>query len=444
VTARARLGRDGLERQIEAALEPGGFVGDRQCFSFVDDLEEVEREVAGLIETEPARAVSLYEAFLAGCHEKVDELDDSSGSFGDFVGGLFCGWVNARQGAGASRDETAVRLLRWMEDDPYGFCFGLEKDLAVVLDKAGLAALVEQVRERFEAAGSATEESSARSDDYVRRRWAEVLRALYLAQRDVGAYVELAEETRLTAEDCHAVATMLAARRRPEEALEWVDRGIAVGASAGYGSLDGHDLADLRRRLLRRLGREQEALESAWEAFREHPSKYTYRDLMKFVPKADRAAWHERTIDAAAGSDLHSVIDLLLETRETGRLVELVRRSRDEALERVSHYTLEPTANKLEKADAGAAARVWRAMGMRIVKAGKSKYYDAALRNFERAKRCYTTAGHDADWQQVVSEVRTEHQRKYGFMPRFEQLVSGAGPAEEPPFLERAKTRWIG
>ena len=147
-----------------AALEPGRFVGDRGCFSFVDDLEVVEREVAGLVETEPARAVSLYEAFLAGCHEKADEIDDSSGSFGDFVGGLFCGWVKARQAAGASPHETAAHLLGWIEDDPYGFCWRIEKDLAAVLGKAELAALVEQARERFDAAGSAAEGSSARGE----------------------------------------------------------------------------------------------------------------------------------------------------------------------------------------------------------------------------------------------------------------------------------------
>lgn len=444
MTTGAASRRDGLERQIEAALDPGYSVGDRDCFSFVEDLEEVEREVARLVETEPGRAVSLYEAFLAGCHEKAEEIDDSSGSFGDFVGELFCGWANARQAAGADPGETAARLLGWMEDDPSGFCFRLEKDLAEVLDRAGLGALVEQVRKRFDAAGPRAEGPARRSRDYARRRWAEVLRALHLAQKDIAAYLGVAEETGLTAADCHAVARMLVARRRPEEALEWVERGIELEETASRGSLAGRDLADLRRRLLQRLGREQEALESAWAAYRRHPSTGTYRELMKFVPKADRAAWHEQAIQAAADGDLHSLIDLLLETKEIERLTELARRSDAQALERVSHYVLEPAAKKLERTDAAAAACLWRAMGMRIVNAGKSKYYDAALQNFASAKRCYAATRLEADWEQVVGEVRAKHHRKYGFMPRFEQLVSGSGPGEEAPFLERAKARWIG
>ena len=108
----------------------------------------------------------------------------------------------------------------------------------------------------------------------------------------------------------------------------------------------------------------------------------------------------------------------------------------------MSHYALEPAARRLEKAHPAEAARLWRAMGMRVVNAKKSKYYGAALGNFEQAKRCYVKAGLGADWDRVVREVREVHHRKTGFMPGFEDVVKGAGPSTEPPFLERAKARW--
>ena len=216
---------------------------------------------------DPARAVALYETFLAGCYEKVEELDDSSGSFGQFVDGLFCGW---------------------MDDDPYGFCYHLERNAAKVLDKKGL--------------------------------------------------------------------------------------------SAGY------DLARVKRQLLVKLGRGNEALEAAWADYCRHPSKYTYDDLMKYVPKAKRPMWHGKAMEASEGADLHSCMELLLETKELGRLAGLVRRSKDSALEDLSHFITEPAARRLEKTHPDVAARLWRAQGMRIVQAKKSKYYEAALLNFERAK----------------------------------------------------------
>jgi hypothetical protein len=75
-----------------------------------------------------------------------------------------------------------------MDDDPYGFCDQLEEDVAKVFNRAGL-----------------------------------------------------------TAQDCHAVATLLVTRRQPAEALAWVERGIDLDTRASHGSIAWHDLAGLKR-----------------------------------------------------------------------------------------------------------------------------------------------------------------------------------------------------
>ncbi len=445
MSRKARRTADPVEQKIEAALDPGRFVSDRACFSFVGDLEAVEHEVAERIHVTPARAIALYEAFLAGCYEKANEVDNSSGSFGMFVTSLYCGWVEARQAAGAAPDETATQLLAWMDDDPFGFSYQLEKDAAKVLDKAGLAALASQVRARFDRFSATRPEAGTGESlerNPARRRWADALRTVYREQGDVNAYVGLAEETGLRAQDCHAVAAMLAARGENEQALSWVERGIELDKMAPHGSWSGRDLATLKPRLLKELGRDSEALEVAWAEYRQHPSRYCYDDLMQLVPRTEHQLWHEKAIEAAMGTNLHSLIELLHHTWEIERLAELVRGSADDALEAVSRYATEPAAEQLEKTHPGVAARLWRALGMRIVNAKKSKHYDAAVRNLARARRCYEKAGLTADWQQVVSEVRGEHHRKTGFMPSFEEMVRGSGDGVEPSFLERAKARW--
>jgi uncharacterized Zn finger protein len=126
-----------------------------------------------------------------------------------------------------------------------------------------------------------------------------------------------------------------------------------------------------------------------------------------------------------AEADLGSLIELWLETKEIERLVERLRRVKDSELEALSHYTTEPVAKRLVKSHPAVAAKVFRALGMRILNAKKSKYYDAALSNFEDAKNCYARAGLDAKWKAVVDEVRQAHHRKVGFMGGFERLVSG-------------------
>jgi hypothetical protein len=368
-----RRGADPFERQMELALNPGVFIPDRDCCSFVSELEEVAAMIAKLARAAPARAAALYETFLAGCYQKAEELHDSSGSFGQFVGDLICKWIKARQASGADPDETAARLLAWMDDDPYALCYDIEKDASKAFDKAGLAAFERQIRARFEAAETAKPaqgKAPGHEPEYRRRRGSEILRTIYLAQRNLAAYIALATQTGITAKDCHALATMLVTRRKPEEALVWVKRGISLDRDeptwADHSRLPTHGL---HRELLTRLGRGNEAIEAAWADFREDPGKYSYAELMKFVPKTGRAAWHEKAMDAAKGDDLQSLIELFIETKETKRLAELVRGATDQALEKVSHYATEPAAKKLEKAEPGLAARLWRAQGMRIVNA---------------------------------------------------------------------------
>lgn len=445
MTRKSSSKRDRIEHPIESALNPGVFIVERACFSFVSDLQQVAAKIATLTGTEPSRAVDLYETFLAGCYEKANELDDSSGSFGQFVEDLFCGWIKARQAADADPEETAARLLAWMDDDPWGFCHSLEKDAVKVLNRAGLAAFERRIRVRFSSAAiakPATDGSRARPLEYERRRWGEALRTVYAAQRNVAAYVALAEQTGLTPADCHAIARLLAGRRKLADALTWVERGLGIERSTPHDSMAGYDLRKLKRDLLVKLGRRNEALEAAWADFREHPSRYSYEDLMTYVPRAQRSSWHARAIEAARGGDLDSVIELLTETRDLARLADLVRETAESALEGVSHHVTEPAAIKLEKRHPDAAARLWCALGMCIVNAKKSKYYDIALERFEQAKRCYQRAGLLSDWESVVNRVRASHHRKMGFMSGFENVAAGCGPSSAPSFLERAKAKW--
>ncbi len=97
---------------------------------------------------------------------------------------------------------------------------------------------------------------------------------------------------------------------------------------------------------------------------------------------------------------------------------------------------------QLGKTHPDLAARLWCAQGMRLLVAGKSKYYDAAVANFEHAKQCFEMAGLSSNWTLIVNRVQTVHRRKLGFMSQFEELVVGRGPITRPSFLERARAKW--
>ncbi len=443
MSKRPRQILDPIERKIECALDPDHFISYNNCFSFVRNLEEVESEIAKLVTNEPTRAASLYEAFLAGCNEKANEIDDSGGSFGVFVDGLVCGWINSRQAAGVDPDETATRLLFWMDHDPFCLLHQIERETAKVFNKAGLAAFERQVRARFDRGFAATSHDPAqRRPTSAQRHWGEVLQAIYLQQKNVEAYANLAELTGLAVPDCLAIARILLTRRKFEDALAWVARGLEIDKDTPYSSAAGHDLTRLKRELLARAGRGNEALDAAWIEYQKYPSRLSYDELMKFVPRIDRPSWHKKAIEAATDSNLSAFIELHLSTGEVERLVDRLRQASDDALEAESHYVIERTAKKLAKTQPEISARLWCAQGMRILKRKKSKYYREALSDFKNAKRCYERAGRNSVWLGLVHDIRSEHYRKKGFIAEFEDMVAGKKPGSQPSFLERAKARW--
>lgn len=258
---KARRNADPLERQIELALRPGSFIGDRECFSFVRALDKALASIGALTKTEPARAAALCETFLAGCYEKVEELDDSSGCIGQFVSDLIGAWIN------------------------------IEKDFAQALDKPGLAEFERRIRVRFEAAARPEPGTPPGSHDHPHRRCSEVPRTPYNARTNMAAYVARAEQAGITARDCSVLGGLLA-RRRPHEALAWVERGLALERKAPGFSTVGCELARLKRQLLTKLDGGDEAVRAAWSEFQSEADKYPDEGLMKLVPKAERAAWH--------------------------------------------------------------------------------------------------------------------------------------------------------
>jgi tetratricopeptide (TPR) repeat protein len=427
---------DPMKRMIENALRPGHFIGWREADAFSIGLRQTQVAIAALMKSRPERTVALYETFIAGCAEKADEVDGSDGEFGAFAGGLFCGWIKARQAAGADRTETARLLLAWMDDDPYAFCHDLERGAVKVLDREGLKSFEQAVRVRFDEASAAPGQPEDHARDYQFRRWGTVLKTIYAAQRDIEKYLDLTAQAGLGEADYETIAAMYQAKRKPLDALEWVERGLKIDQRSGF------KLGRMRRKLLVQLDRGGEALDSAWEEFAAHPDKFTYDELMRYVPKPARGAWHEKAMAASEKGELGSLIELWLGTKEIGRLAERLDSAGNTELDRLSHDVAELAAERLARTHPAVAAKVFRAVGMHTIDAGDSEHYDAALSNLEKAMTCYRKAGLDAQWNALVAEIRGKHRRKTSLMPGFEKLVAGVGPSREPAFLDRARKRW--
>ena len=85
-----------MGRPIEPTLMPECCISHHADRSFVEELGIVERQLAGLVATDPAQAVWLYATFLVGRLRKIGEIDGSSGGFGWFVDSCQQCWSNGR------------------------------------------------------------------------------------------------------------------------------------------------------------------------------------------------------------------------------------------------------------------------------------------------------------------------------------------------------------
>ncbi|MGH9345432.1 MAG: DUF6880 family protein, partial [Terriglobia bacterium] len=377
--------------------------------------------------------------FIAACYLKADEID-SEWDFGRFIGELACAWIQARQTAAVDPEETARTLLLWIDRDNYGFMNDLGTDAVKVLNETGLTAFEKEIQARFEAA---CENSQEQSGNYRCNHWGTVLRSIYMQQRSVEKYLNLTARTGLTPADCANIASMLQGKRKFKDALEWVERGLKLEDVPSLHVGLGCNLATMRRALMEKLGRGGESLDSAWEEFQARPGMLTWEELHRYVPKSERGSWHEKAMAAAEQGNLAPFIELCLETKETGRLANRLSCCADRELEALSHYVMEPAAKALAKAQPAIAARLFRAMCVRILNAGKSKYYDASLANIGEARRYYLAAGLSDQWELLVTEIRRNHYRKSAFMPGFEAIAAGKRAREKQTYLDKAYSQWM-
>ena len=443
---RKRKKSDPLVSEIEHALNLGEFISYGRSWDFVRDLEDVKHKIDALVKDGQAeRAVSLYKLFLSGCYEKADEIDDSGGNLGMFFEDLFCAWINARQKAKYDPAETVQNILKWMDNDSYGFCYEIERNVVKVLNKESVKLFESAIKLRFEKAfASVDDRKCERIFDYPRevRKNVSILKVTYVQSKDTSAYLALCEKTQTTPEDCENIANLYQVKRKYQDALSWVDKGLKLEKKGNWGNQSSIGLTELKQDLLNKLGHREDALDLAWAEFKKHPSNFSYDKLMKFVDKEDVKLWHQKALGKAQNTSLSGFIDICVKTKEWDTLAEHVSSIDSEPLEELSHYTTERAAKGLSKKHGLAAAKIYGALGLRILKKGKSNYYQYALEHFRHVCKLYEKAGRLQLWIDLVERVRRDHSRKYSFIGDFEEIVERRPLKKSDSFETRALKRW--
>jgi uncharacterized Zn finger protein len=332
-----------------------------------------------------------------------------------------------------------------MDNDNYGFCFEIERNMVKVLNKRSMRLFEATIKSRFEKAyATDLQKKHKRVSDcsWEVRKNVSILKVIYVESKDTSAYLALCEKTGTTPRDCENIANIYKVKRKYQEALSWVKKGLKLEKKERWGNQSGFGLTGLQQDLLNKLGRREDAFALAWAEFKKHPSSFAYETLMKFVDAKNVKLWHEKALEKAKDSSLSGFIDICVKTKEWDKLADHICSIDIEELEELSHYTTEKAAKGLTKIHGLAAAKVYSALGMRILKKGKSNYYQYALEHFSKVQKLYGKAGRDQLWMDLVERVRRDHYRKYSFIPHFEKIVAGRPLKKSESFKTRIRKRW--
>jgi uncharacterized Zn finger protein len=301
------------------------------------------------------------------------------------------------------------------------------------------------IKSRFEKAlASVDDRKCKRISDYpfeVRENIS-VLKVIYAESNDINAYLALCEKTGTTPRDCENIANLYKVKRKYQDALSWVKKGLRLEKKDNWGNQSSFGLTGLQQDLLNNLGRREDAFDLAWAKFKKYPSNFSYEKLMKFVDRKDVKHWHQKALEKTKDVSLSGFIDICAKTKEWDILADHISSVDIEQLEDLSHFTTEKAAKGLAKKHGLVAAKIFSALGMRILKKGKSKYYQYALEHFRKAGNLYRKAGRDQLWMNLVERVRRNHSRKYSFIGDFEKIVAGRPLKKPESFETRVLKRW--
>jgi uncharacterized Zn finger protein len=162
-----------------------------------------------------------------------------------------------------------------------------------------------------------------------------------------------------------------------------------------------------------------EAAAQAWRiAFESRPSLDAYRAVKRLASDEDWESLHPQLIEQVEASSSKDVlIGIYIEEQQI-----------DRAIETWENYAYGGYVLREKVVDAAAATHPDWSVEQALIEArhliGKgSKYYPKAARWLSKIKQIYLQHNREADWQRCVSQIRSEHGRKYALMGHLDKLA---------------------
>lgn len=418
-----------FRRAIDDAVRIHGFIDWREVRTYAGNIDQVVDELADLLQPDSAALlVGLAEHAIEKIEQALEQVDDSSGEIGGIVHRLGELHLKACVMSKPEPGALAERLFRLETTLPFGLCSLDPVAYRVPFGKCGLRRYRELAQAEWQKIKPRTDD---RGFDAHRSTITRIMERLAEADGNVDELVAIKAKDLSASYRYLAIAEILVAAKRHDEALEWAERGLKAFSDRPH-----NDLRDFLVAAYLKRKRNDEALQLTWIQFEERPGLEPYKKLHGVAGKLgvwpaqrERAlVWLDQSIAKEAASISRWKTKPSTPNYSLRVSIALWEKDLDAAWTAVhqgvcDRNLLIELAGKLEQNRADDAISLYRRVIPVIVNETKNSAYEEAARWVGKIGGLLKGMRRSSEFGGYLAELRVQFKPKRNFMKLLDDIA---------------------
>ena len=416
---------------IDAAINPGEFVGYGDMYDYTRGIEEAIDSIEELLrEGHAADVIDLAEHALTAAEDAIGSVDDSDGYMGSILERLQELHLKACRKAKPDPEALAERLFEWELRTDWDTFYGAAKTYAGVLGQKGLA-VYRQLANAEWAKVPTLGPGRDDSEKYGKRfRITHIMETLARQTGDVEALVAIKQRDLSSAYAYLQIAETYKSARQHDQALDWAERGVKA-----FPERTDSRLREFLAEEYHRRKRHDEAMMLIWAEFVESSTLERYRNLATHANRIGQwEAWRSKALERLR----QSIVEAKRETRHDRWAWS--RQTDHTELVRVFLWENDVEAAWQEATQGGCSNNLWMELAAKrekehpedallvyrrhidpTVNQKNNEAYREAVGLLRKIRELMVRLGREADFGRYLESVRVAHKPKRNFMKLIER-----------------------
>lgn len=416
-----------FRKAIDEASDPHGFVSWRDAHGFTTDIDRVVDSLERLLAAgHAAETVGLAEYALTAIERAMNSVDDSDGDMGALLERVQSIHHSACVAAKPDPSVLARRLFDWEMRTDWDTFYHAAQTYADVLGDQGLRVYRKAAEAVWSRVRALRPGDDRKGDSFARRfRITSIMEALAVQAGDTEALVAVKQRDLSMPYAFLQIAEIYRAGRKPDQALEWAERGVQEFKDERPDDRLMEFLADEYHR----RKRHDDATTLIWTVFVASPDLDGYKNLKTHADRNGRwAEWREKALARLRTAEKPAT------PSNAGRFA-FTRRADRSALVRIFLWEKNPDAAWAEGRAGGCSDGLWLDLAaarerdhpgdalpiyQRQVESSLSRKnyegYREAVRFLRKVRGVMSAIGPDEAFVRYLASIRATHKAKRNFI----------------------------